>query len=81
MIGTTAPSHLLRNRIEKGYGDKEYWYLKDNDLLDENAKVITIVHETQIMNDFSDVMNVMDVKVHYILTPKRIIVIKKNESR
>ena len=67
---------LKGNRLGKGkgYGDKEYWYLKNHDLLDEDAKVITIVHETQIMNDFSDVMNVMDVKVHYILTPKRIFV-------
>jgi len=76
MTGTTAPSHLPRNRIGKGkgYDDKEYLFLKDHDLLDENAKVITIIHETQIVNDFNDVMNVMDVKVHYILTPKRIFV-------
>lgn len=72
---------LKGNRLGKGkgYGNKEYWYLKNHNLLDENAKVITIVHETQIVNDFSNVMSKKDVKVHYILTPKRIIEAEYNK--
>ncbi|MEW6070173.1 MAG: 5-formyltetrahydrofolate cyclo-ligase, partial [Candidatus Thermoplasmatota archaeon] len=66
---------LKGNRLGKGtgYGDKEYWYLKAKNLLSENAIVVAIVHELQILNDFSELAMEHDVKVNYIITPERII--------
>jgi 5-formyltetrahydrofolate cyclo-ligase len=63
------------NRLGKGrgYGDKEYWYLKHADLLSHSAKIVTVVHESQIFDDFSAVMSPGDVPVDYILTNNRII--------
>ncbi|MCX7785336.1 MAG: 5-formyltetrahydrofolate cyclo-ligase [candidate division WOR-3 bacterium] len=66
---------LKGNRLGKGkgYGDREYEELKIKNLLKPNAKVITIVHECQIVADFSYLVREKDVKVNYILTPQRII--------
>jgi len=66
---------LKGNRIGKGkgYGDKEYEILKNRGFLRENVKVVTIVHEIQIFDDFSSLMRESDVKVDYIITEKRII--------
>jgi 5-formyltetrahydrofolate cyclo-ligase len=69
---------LKGNRIGKGsgYGDKEYWYLKSRNLLVENAIVVAIVHEMQILEDFSKLTTQHDVKLNYIITPERIIACK-----
>lgn len=66
---------LKGNRIGKGkgYGDKEYEILKSEGFLNENLKIITIVHEIQIFDDFSYLMTEQDIKVDYIITKKRII--------
>jgi 5-formyltetrahydrofolate cyclo-ligase len=66
---------LKGNRLGKGkgYGDREYFELKELSLLKPDAKVATIVHDCQIVEDFSDLANEYDVKVDYILTPTQII--------
>lgn len=66
---------LKGNRLGKGkgYGDREYEELLIKKLLKPNAKVITIVHECQIVPDFSNLITEKDVKVNYILTPERLI--------
>lgn len=66
---------LKGNRLGKGrgYGDREYWELKEKGLLNEDAKVITIVHDCQIVEDFSDLVEENDIKVDYILTPTKIL--------
>lgn len=69
---------LKGSRLGKGsgYGDKEYWWLKNNNLLDDQAKVVVVAHELQILDDFSKLMTKHDVKADYILTPERIVRIK-----
>jgi len=57
----------------KGYGDKEWSYLLENNLLQGEVKVITLVHDEQIVEDFSNLMSETDKKVDYILTPTTII--------
>uniref|UniRef100_A0A7C6ECE0 5-formyltetrahydrofolate cyclo-ligase n=1 Tax=candidate division WOR-3 bacterium TaxID=2052148 RepID=A0A7C6ECE0_UNCW3 len=68
---------LKGNRLGKGkgYGDKEYWELKNQGLLNFWCKVVTVVHDCQIVDDFSSIMEALDVKVDYILTPTQIIAI------
>jgi len=63
------------NRLGKGrgYGDKEWFYLLENNLLQPEVKVITLVHDEQIVKDFSILMTGADKKVDYILTPTTII--------
>jgi len=63
------------NRLGKGrgYGDREWFYLLENNLLKPEVKVITLVHDEQILNDFSNLMTGTDKKVDYILTPTTII--------
>jgi len=63
------------NRLGKGrgYGDKEWSYLLENNLLQGEVKVITLVHDEQIVEDFSNLMSETDKKVDYILTPTTII--------
>ncbi len=57
----------------KGYGDQEWDYLLKRNLLDPGTKVVTLVHELQIVDDFSRVTKRTDKKVDYILTPSEII--------
>lgn len=57
----------------KGYGDEEYKELKEMGLLSSNVKVVTLVHDCQVINEFSNLMREEDIKVDYILTPSRII--------
>ncbi|MEO0087328.1 MAG: 5-formyltetrahydrofolate cyclo-ligase [candidate division WOR-3 bacterium] len=69
---------LKGNRLGKGkgYGDKEYYDLKNRGLLREPL-VITIVHDCQILEDFSYLVEPHDIKVDVILTPTRIIKINQ----
>ena len=66
---------LKGNRLGKGkgYGDREYSELKEKGLLNPNAKVVTAIHDCQIVDDFSELMDKHDVKVDYIITPNQII--------
>lgn len=57
----------------KGYGDKEWDWLKKHNLLESETKIVTIVHDIQILDDFSYLMTEKDKPVNYILTPTRII--------
>jgi 5-formyltetrahydrofolate cyclo-ligase len=57
----------------KGYGDKEWEYLISRNLLSPDTKVVTLVHECQILEDFSHLVSQADKKVDYIITQKGII--------
>jgi 5-formyltetrahydrofolate cyclo-ligase len=59
------------NRIGKGtgYGDREDTILSNAGLIDEKTPRIAIVHEIQVFEDFSYLMNEEDKKVSIILTP------------
>jgi 5-formyltetrahydrofolate cyclo-ligase len=63
------------NRLGKGtgFGDKEWEYLKRKDLLSNKCKVVCVVHNLQIVDDLSDIMNYYDKKADYIITPEEII--------
>jgi len=69
---------LKGNRLGKGrgYGDREYYELKNKGLL-KNPLVITIVHDCQVLEDFSYLAEPHDIKVDIILTPTRIIKTEK----
>lgn len=58
------------NRLGKGrgYGDREYQILKDMGLLREGTRVLTVVHELQIVEDLAKLMKESDVRVDYVLT-------------
>lgn len=53
----------------KGYGDKEIAYLRERGLAKPDVKVVTIVHEAQIVDDLSTLVDENDVPVDYILMP------------
>ena len=57
----------------KGYGDKEWEWLEKHNLLAPGTKIVTVVHDIQIFDDFSFLMTEKDKSVNYILTPTRII--------
>jgi len=57
----------------KGYGDREYQILKSRGLLKDNVKVVTLVHEFQVVDDLRKLMNDKDIKVDYIITNSGII--------
>ncbi len=57
----------------KGYGDKEYQILKEMGLVRKRPVVITVVHDCQVFEDFSDLVEPHDIKVDYILTPTQTI--------
>lgn len=65
---------LKGNRLGKGkgYGDKEYYDLKNMGLL-RKPLVVTIVHDCQVLEDFSYLIEPHDIKVDVILTPTRVI--------
>jgi len=71
------------NRIGKGsgFGDKEFWLLKEKGILAEDYIYIVIAHEVQVFDDFSHLMDEHDVKVDVILTPKGIIWTEHGLSR
>lgn len=60
----------------KGYGDKEIAYLRERGLARPGVKVITIVHEAQLVDDLSTLVDENDVPVDYILTPSGVISVK-----
>lgn len=57
----------------KGYGDKEWEWLENHNLIDSKAKVVTVVHDIQILDDFTHLMTKKDKQVNYILTPTQIV--------
>lgn len=57
----------------KGYGDREFLMLKQEGIIDKQTLVITLVHNVQILENFSKVMRDQDVKVQIALTPTEII--------
>lgn len=67
----------LGNRLGKGagYGDQEWDYLLKRQLINPGAKVITVVHDCQIVDDMSGLMGKHDKRVDYILTPTKVIVV------
>lgn len=66
---------LKGNRIGKGtgYGDREWEYLLKRGFVSEGVKVVTIVHSSQVFEDFSYLVEKTDKKVDYIVTEKQII--------
>lgn len=60
----------------KGYGDKEIAYLRERGLAKPGIKVVTIVHEAQVVADLSTLVDENDVPVDYILTPGEVISVK-----
>jgi 5-formyltetrahydrofolate cyclo-ligase len=72
---------LKGNRLGKGkgYGDKEIAYLKEKGLAEPDVKVVTIIHDAQIVEDLSSLMTEEDVPVDYILTPTRCISVNRLE--
>ena len=64
------------NRLGKGtgYGDREIAYLRERGLLKDGAKIVTLVHDAQVVDDLSAVMEPHDVRVDYVLTPTRCII-------
>ncbi len=69
---------LKGNRLGKGtgYGDMEYKELKERGLLEEEAKVIVLVHDCQVLEDLSSLVEPHDIKADLILTPTRLIRVK-----
>ena len=57
----------------KGYGDQEWEHLKKHRLIAGTEKTVTVVHEEQIVDDFSEIMEHHDKRIDYILTPERVI--------
>jgi 5-formyltetrahydrofolate cyclo-ligase len=60
----------------KGYGDKEIAYLRERGLARPNVKIVTIVHEVQVVDDLFTLVDENDVPVDYILTPGGVISVK-----
>ena len=62
------------NRIGKGtgYGDREDAILTETGLISEKTPRVALVHEVQVFEDFSSLMEEQDKKVQIIVTPKRI---------
>ncbi len=71
VVGSVAVDRM-GNRIGKGsgYGDKELAYLKER-----NPKLLsgTLVHSTQVFDDFSHLVGEHDIPVDFILTEKELI--------
>lgn len=76
IIGSVAVD-LKGNRIGKGggYGDREIKILKSRN---KNLKVITNIHDLQLFEDFSYLMEEHDEKVDIIVTPEKIIYVENN---
>ncbi len=67
------------NRIGKGagYGDREDTLLSEAGLLDRKTPRIVLVHEIQIFEDFSSLMEENDKKIMVIVTPREVYQIRK----
>ncbi|MEM2934622.1 MAG: 5-formyltetrahydrofolate cyclo-ligase [Methanocellales archaeon] len=63
------------NRIGKGggYGDREILRLKQEGCIDENTPIVTTVHDMQIIEDFSQLVEEHDIKITHIVTPTRML--------
>ena len=57
----------------KGYGDQEFQLLRSEGLIADQTLIITLIHDVQLLDDFSYLMEPQDVKVQVILTPMEII--------
>ena len=57
----------------KGYGDREYHLLKQEGIIDKQTLLITLIHDVQLIDDFSYLMESNDVKMQIALTPSEII--------
>ncbi len=57
----------------KGYGDQEYHLLKQEGIIDNQTLILTLIHDVQLLDDFSYLMEPTDVKMQLILTPTKII--------
>jgi 5-formyltetrahydrofolate cyclo-ligase len=66
------------NRIGKGtgYGDREDEILSEAGIMDEKTPRVALVHDVQVIEDFSSLMEEGDKKVMIIVTPERIYRIK-----
>jgi 5-formyltetrahydrofolate cyclo-ligase len=66
---------LKGNRVGKGsgYGDKEFWMLKESGLLAEDYVYAVVCHPVQIVEGLENLMSDRDAKVDVILTPHEII--------
>ncbi len=62
------------NRIGKGtgYGDREDEILSEAGLMDEKTPRIALIHEAQVFEDFSSLMDKKDRRVQTIVSPKEI---------
>lgn len=67
------------NRIGKGtgYGDREDEILSEAGLMDEKTPRVALVHEGQVFENFSYLMEENDRKVTIIVTPEEVYRIKK----
>ena len=67
------------NRIGKGkgYGDEEFRMLERAGLITENCPVVVIAHDVQVFDDLSYLVDKRDVPADIILTPTRIIRVKR----
>ncbi len=65
----------IGNRLGKGkgYGDREFHLLKEEGIIDNKTLVVTLVHDAQILENFTELMQPQDVKVQVVLTPVEII--------
>ncbi len=65
---------LKGNRIGKGtgFGDREDEILSKGGLIDKKTPRIALVHEAQIFEDFSYLMDKWDKKISIIVTPEKV---------
>jgi len=64
------------NRLGKGsgFGDKEWSYFKERNLIKENCKIACLVHDIQVLDESIDeFMEPHDKRVDYIFTPTQVI--------
>jgi len=57
----------------KGYGDQEFQLLRSEGLITAQTVSITLIHDIQLFDDFSYLMEPQDVPMQVILTPTEII--------
>lgn len=71
------------NRIGKGtgYGDREDEVLSKSGLMDEETPRVALVHEVQVFDDFSYLMEKKDRRVQIIVTPDEIYRLKWHRNK